>query len=224
MKYDAIILAAGSGRRMNSRGNKIFLKLEGKFIFEYSLDLFKADEDCHRIFLVGKASEREMFESYLGDEVYFVEGGKERQDSVRNALDLVSSSHVMIHDGARPFVDEAGLSTLKACPNSILAVPVKDTIKMVSEATGFIEETPARERLYAAQTPQFFESKEIRRVHIKAHEVGFLGTDDASLLEKFSDYGVRIVEGSYSNIKITTPDDLFMAELILRRREQISEI
>ncbi|WEV60612.1 2-C-methyl-D-erythritol 4-phosphate cytidylyltransferase [Streptococcaceae bacterium ESL0729] len=220
MKYDAIILAAGSGRRMEAKENKVFLKLKGKPIFEYSLDLFKADENCHRIFLVGKKAEREIFESYVGDEVYFVEGGKERQDSVRNALELVSSPYVMIHDGARPFVSKNKLLLLMNHPNSILAVAVKDTIKLMSDDGRHIEKTPVRARLYAAQTPQFFETEEIRRAHMKAHDLGFLGTDDASLLEEFSTSKVELVEGSYSNIKITTPDDLFMAELILRREDE----
>lgn len=216
MKYDAIVLVAGSGKRMGIGKNKIFLKIDDKPIFQYSLDLFKTDADCQKIILVGKKEEQVMFTSYLTENIVFAVGGQERQDSVRNALKLVESDYVMIHDGARPFINQIELNRLKKKPNSILAVPVKDTIKQVN-SDGKIEQTIPRDTLFAAQTPQCFQSALIINAHRKAFENNFLGTDDASLIEKFGEIPVSIVEGSYDNIKVTTPEDILMARLIKER-------
>ncbi|OFI47251.1 2-C-methyl-D-erythritol 4-phosphate cytidylyltransferase [Floricoccus penangensis] len=216
MKYDAIVLVAGSGKRMGIGKNKIFLKIDDKPIFQYSLDLFKTDVDCQKIILVGKKEEQVMFTSYLTENIVFAVGGQERQDSVRNALKLVGSDYVMIHDGARPFINQSELNRLKEKPNSILAVPVKDTIKQVN-SDGKIEQTIPRDTLFAAQTPQCFQSALIINAHRKAFENNFLGTDDASLIEEFEEISVSIVEGSYNNIKVTTPEDILMARLIKER-------
>ncbi|URZ87291.1 2-C-methyl-D-erythritol 4-phosphate cytidylyltransferase [Floricoccus penangensis] len=216
MKYDAIVLVAGSGKRMGIGKNKIFLKIDDKPIFQYSLDLFKTDVDCQKIILVGKKEEQVMFTSYLTENIVFAVGGQERQDSVRSALKLVGSDYVMIHDGARPFINQSELNRLKEKPNSILAVPVKDTIKQV-KSDGKIEQTIPRDTLFAAQTPQCFQSNLIISAHRKAFENNFLGTDDASLIEEFEEVSVSIVEGSYNNIKVTTPEDILMARLIKER-------
>lgn len=216
MKYDAIILAAGAGRRMGIDKNKIFLSIDDKPIFQYSLDLFKTDSDCQKIILVGKMEEQAMFSSYLAENIVFAVGGQERQDSVRNALNLVESDYVMIHDGARPFINQRELDCLKKNPNSILAVPVKDTIKQVN-SDGKIKQTIPRETLFSAQTPQYFQSSLIINAHRQAFENNFLGTDDASLIEEFGEVPVFIVEGSYNNIKVTTPEDILMARLIKER-------
>lgn len=157
-----------------------------------------------------------MFTSYLTENIVFAVGGQERQDSVRSALKLVGSDYVMIHDGARPFINQSELNRLKEKPNSILAVPVKDTIKQV-KSDGKIEQTIPRDTLFAAQTPQCFQSNLIISAHRKAFENNFLGTDDASLIEEFEEVSVSIVEGSYNNIKVTTPEDILMARLIKER-------
>lgn len=215
--YSAIILAAGSGTRMAADCNKVFLKLADQEIFAYSLSLFLSDSDCKSVILVGKAEEKQNFSSFLSDNVMFVIGGDERQDSVRHALSHVASTHVMIHDGARPFVTLADLTHLKAHTNAILAVPVKDTIKEVGDASQ-IKATIPRQALWSAQTPQFFDTSLIKTVHQTAHDAGFLGTDDASLVEQFSTAPVTIVSGSYENIKITTPEDLIFGNAILASR------
>jgi 2-C-methyl-D-erythritol 4-phosphate cytidylyltransferase len=216
-QYDALILVAGTGRRMQSNQNKIFLKINGKPVFEYSLDLFKEDLDCQRIILVGKKEEESHFSPYLSERVKFVQGGLERQDSVRLGLKQVISPQVMIHDGARPFLTKEKLEDLKNHPNSILAIPVKDTIKEVKEDNTKIEKTLDRSHLYAAQTPQYFSSKLITTAHADAYEDNYMGTDDASLVEKYSSQSVELVEGSYENIKVTTPDDLLMGELLAKK-------
>ena len=215
--YSAIILAAGSGTRMAADRNKIFLKLADQAIFTYSLNLFLSDSDCKSVILVGKAEEKQYFSSYLTDRVTFVVGGDERQDSVRHALSHVASSHVMIHDGARPFVTLSDLIYLKVHTNAILAVPVKDTIKEVCDANQ-IKATIPRQALWSAQTPQFFDTSLIKTVHQAAHDAGFLGTDDASLVEQFSTVPVTVISGSYENIKITTPEDLIVGHAILASR------
>lgn len=216
-KYSAIILAAGSGSRMAAQKNKIFLNLGHKAIFEYSLDLFLSDPDCLEILLVGKLEEQANFSKFLSHTVRFILGGAERQDSVRHALAEVTSDYVMIHDGARPFVTLLHLTLLKAKENAILAVPVKDTIKQVTPLHE-INETVPRDDLWAAQTPQFFKTDLIRKMHHTAALENFLGTDDASLVEKYAQDAVTIVTGSYENIKITTPEDLIFGEAILANR------
>ncbi|GFH41825.1 2-C-methyl-D-erythritol 4-phosphate cytidylyltransferase [Lactococcus hodotermopsidis] len=214
--YSAIILVAGSGSRMGACRNKIFLTLNGQAIFRYSLDLFLADSDCQQVILVGKFDEKAHFEHLLSQRVQFVIGGSERQDSVRNALAVVTQKTVMVHDGARPFVTASELSALKKQKNAILAAPVKDTIKQIID--GKILKTVPREALWGAQTPQLFETALIKKVHEMAHKAAFLGTDDASLVEQFSDVSVTIVQGSYENIKMTTPEDLIFGQAILANR------
>ncbi|MBF0805683.1 MULTISPECIES: 2-C-methyl-D-erythritol 4-phosphate cytidylyltransferase [unclassified Streptococcus] len=212
MNYDVILLVAGSGSRMMADRNKILLELEGQPIFSYSLKVFQADLDCQRIILVGRPEDRPAFEPYLSSRVVFVTGGAERQDSVRLGLEQVEAEWVMVHDGARPFICLDQLQELKAQPNSILAVPVKDTIKEV--AAGMIQQTVPRERLMAAQTPQFFERALLVDVHEQALQAGYLGTDDASLVEAFSSVQVALLQGSYWNVKMTTPEDLILGQAI----------
>lgn len=217
MKYDALLLVAGQGQRMQAGCNKVFLELDGQPVFAYSLSCFLADIDCQRVVLVGRPEERGHYLPYLSDRVVFVAGGAERQDSVRLGLEAVASRHVMVHDGARPFVSTQHLQDLKAQPNSILAVPAKDTIKKVSDS--LVQETLPRELLYQVQTPQFFETDLLKEAHQKALAAAYLGTDDASLVEAFSSSPVAVVPGSYSNLKLTTPEDLLFAESILKNME-----
>lgn len=212
MKYDVILLVAGSGRRMGAACNKVFLELEGQAIFTYSLEVFQADPDCGRIVLVGRPEEQVAFADYLSQQVVFVAGGAERQDSVRLGLAQVEADWVMVHDGARPFISLEQLQGLKAQPNSILAVPVTDTIKEVGSE--FIQRTVPRESLMAAQTPQFFERRLLAEVHEQALQAGYLGTDDASLVEAFSEVQVGLVPGSSWNLKLTRPEDLVLGQAI----------
>ncbi|MDR1606319.1 MAG: 2-C-methyl-D-erythritol 4-phosphate cytidylyltransferase [Streptococcaceae bacterium] len=221
-RYTAVILAAGSGQRMAADRNKVFLALAGQAIFQYSLTLFLSDPDCQQVLLVGKAEEIAAFAPFLSDRVQFVTGGAERQDSVRQALSQVSQAAVMIHDGARPFVKRSELEALKQHQNAILAAPVKETIKQVTDS-GQIDQTVPRHNLWGAQTPQFFQTTLIRQVHQLARERAFLGTDDASLVEMFSELPVAVVMGSYENIKITTPEDLIFAQAILAQRKEQDE-
>ncbi|MDR0847180.1 MAG: 2-C-methyl-D-erythritol 4-phosphate cytidylyltransferase [Lactobacillales bacterium] len=224
MNYTAIILAGGSGSRMKAEINKIFLEIEGRQIIEHSVRIFEQDERCVNIVLVIKEKEVEQYR-YLKNEyphIQFVFGGAERQDSVYNALvHIKKTDYVLVHDGARPFVEldalDRLLDKLKTAHAAILAVPVKDTIKVVNKFEQ-ITQTPDRAALWAAQTPQAFDFATLLTCHEKARHHGYIATDDAALIERYTDKHVVVALGSYENIKITTPIDLEMASLIAKKR------
>ncbi len=226
MQYEVIIPAAGAGTRMGAGTNKLLLKLVGRTIVEWTVLVFALDPNCRQIILPVKESEQSILERIFGhdsfqDKIRFVTGGSERQFSVRNGLAAVASATeiVLVHDGARPFIDrdQVGRLVTSAVQNggSVLAVRVKDTIKKCSDQ--FVTESVDRDHLWAMQTPQAFRVEQLRAAHQWAEAHGFLGTDEASLLEKIGQ-PVAIVEGNYENMKLTTPEDLLFAEVILQRR------
>lgn len=221
--YTLIIPAAGQGKRMGAGKNKLFLQLDDAPIIIHTLRAFEKDEQCRQIILAINERERsyfeELFQTYhIQKDIQFVQGGNERQDSVYNALMYVrEGEYVLVHDGARPFVTkkmiEDILQMAKEKGASICAVPVKDTIKKVMHDA--VVETVERSQLRAVQTPQGFHVPILLGAHESAKQAGFLGTDDASLVERLSKE-VGVVEGSYYNIKVTTPEDLVIAESFLR--------
>ncbi|WP_186576201.1 2-C-methyl-D-erythritol 4-phosphate cytidylyltransferase [Aquibacillus kalidii] len=222
MEYFAIVLAAGQGKRMKAGENKQFITLEGKPLIIHTLTNFMADDWCKEIILVTNPNElermSELLHQYsLGDRVKLIQGGKERQESVYNGLLHIKSRDniVLIHDGARPFVKKEQLHALavavKESHAALLAVRVTDTIK---QQRGDALTTLDRSSLWAAQTPQGFQLGLILDAHVRALEESFLGTDDASLVER-SGNPVQIVEGSYQNIKLTTPEDIERAKTFL---------
>lgn len=212
MKYSTVIVAAGKGQRMNLGFNKVYAKLsDGRTILEHAMDIFLADEDCLQITVVTDA--QEYYHNVKGrwpGKITIAEGGETRQQSVKNGLDTVIAENVFIHDGARPYLDKESLQRLKqtmeTAPAALLCVPAKDTIKVVMD--GIITQTPDRNTLMNAQTPQAFRTSLLLECMAKAIQEGFTGTDDTSLIERYSNEKVRAVEGSYANIKITTPEDL----------------
>jgi 2-C-methyl-D-erythritol 4-phosphate cytidylyltransferase len=212
MKYSTVIVAAGKGQRMNLGFNKVYAKLsDGRTILEHAMEIFMADEDCLQITLVTDADDYyHNIKSRWPGKITIVRGGDTRQQSVSNGLDTVIGENVLIHDGARPFLDKDSLERLKSTMETeqaaLLCVPTKDTIKVVID--GYITETPDRDTLMNAQTPQAFRTSLLLDCMAKARREGFTGTDDTSLIERYSDVKVRAVEGSYANIKITTPEDL----------------
>jgi len=224
--YSVVVLAAGSGSRMGLGYNKIFYSLAGKPVIVHTLQKFKADLACREIVVV--TNDSDAMHELLRDNLFIdagkaqtlkiVSGGAERQDSVYQGLLAVTSEAVLVHDGARPFVDlgmvQNLLNAVATGDAAIVGVPVKDTIKRV--ASGKVLETLKREELYAVQTPQAAPVKLLREAHEQAQLDGFLGTDEASLIEKYTDAVVRMVEGSYRNIKLTTPEDLLLAERLLQ--------
>ncbi|AEN92001.1 MULTISPECIES: 2-C-methyl-D-erythritol 4-phosphate cytidylyltransferase [Priestia] len=224
MKYEIIVLAAGQGKRMKAGRNKQFLTIQNVPLIIHTLQKFEQDPWCSGIVLVVNKKEVAIFEELLTE--YPIQkvqsltvGGDERQHSVYNGLkNLKQAQMVLIHDGARPFVQQNTIHELveKAASDkaAVLAVPVKDTIKRVEQGT--VIETVERSSLWAIQTPQAFLFDVVMDAHEKAKTNEYLGTDDASLVEK-AGQKVSIVEGNYDNIKLTTPEDLLYAEAILTK-------
>jgi 2-C-methyl-D-erythritol 4-phosphate cytidylyltransferase len=224
-----IIVAAGRGTRMGTKESKQYLMLQSKPIIVHTLEKFHQHPLISQIVLVTGKMDIIRCESWikqygLQDKVQIVEGGNERQHSVYQGLRAISTPWVLVHDGVRPFVaDEHITSCFEAAREfgvgaAVLAVPVKDTIKQVNEY-GEVISTPKRESLWAIQTPQAFRSSELLRAHENASLEGFVGTDDAMLIERLG-MTVKVVEGDYSNVKITTPEDLIYAEFITSRNNK----
>lgn len=229
-KIWAVIPSAGSGSRMGKAVHKQFIELRNKPILVWTLEVFQKMDEVEGVVLVCSEEDRAqcegLIEAYHLDKVRsVVRGGATRQASVRNGLRAVPEDCdiVLIHDGARPFVlPKEILETVGAAGEfggALLAVPVKDTIKIAS-ADGTVEDTPIRSTLWAAQTPQTFVWSEILSAHEKALAMGDeTCTDDSQIMEKYGNRKVKIVKGSYTNIKLTTPEDLNLAEEILNERE-----
>lgn len=221
--YTAILLAAGSGTRAELGYNKVLYTLSQKPVFLWSLQRFLEDEQCKQVVIVTKEIEVDMFADLLeayqvsDTRIEFTVGGTERQESVSNALKHVSQPYVMIHDGARPFITNIQLQALYTSvltnKAAILAVPSKDTIKQVDGEN--IEHTHERQKMYLAQTPQAFETQLITHAHHHAQTVELLATDDASLIEQLCLQTVKVVAGSYVNMKVTTPEDFIIAQALI---------
>ncbi|MEN8245655.1 MAG: 2-C-methyl-D-erythritol 4-phosphate cytidylyltransferase [Thermodesulfobacteriota bacterium] len=221
----AIIVGAGKGLRMNSSTPKQFLQLKNRPVIAYALEAFGACDKINEIYLVVSKGEVEFCRETLlpslelAKPIQLVEGGLRRQDSVYNGL-LAMEGHegvVVIHDGVRPFVKTSQIAacisraeTFGAC---MLGMPVGDTLKRVGPSQ-MIEETIPRDNMWQAQTPQAFQYTLIRSAHDRAAREGFAGTDDASLVERCGGE-VKVIKGSAGNIKITLPEDLAMAEVLL---------
>ena len=221
----AVIVAAGKGKRMGTEISKQFLPLCGKEILTHTVEKFEAAKHIRDIVLVtGQDSlqdVRDMVQEYNWKKVVsVVAGGKERQDSVWNGLQAVSEDTeiVLIHDGVRPFVTEEilndSIETAMEMGGCVAGVPAKDTIK-VCNAENIAVATPDRSALWQIQTPQTFRKELILQAYMQAKEDGFAGTDDASLAEH-SGYPVKVIMGSYRNIKITTREDLLVGEAFLK--------
>lgn len=227
MFYEVIILAAGQGKRMNAGRNKVFLELLGTPLIVQTIKVFDQDKYCKKIILPINPQEKELFDHLIkqfqfNKEIELVAGGKERQNSVYNGLKHISdigSNIVLVHDGARPFVNHTLIGQLvesaKEHGSAIPGVRVKDTIKRV-KADGQVLDTVERSSLWAVHTPQAFRVSILKKAHEEAEESGFLGTDDASLVEELGTK-VYMVEDDYNNIKITTPEDLYIAEAIINK-------
>lgn len=225
--YAAIILSAGIGSRMGLGYNKMLYEINNQPVVAHTLKKFLKDANCGQLILVVNPIEINAMQDILKEanitdsRIQIVGGGSERQYSVYNGLQMVTEDVVLVHDGARPFVtqrmiDECYHQALNAHP-SIVAVPVKDTIKRVVD--GIVVETPERSYMYAVQTPQGAPTFLLKQAHVCAKEAEFLGTDEASLIEKFTKSSVNVVLGDYTNIKLTTPEDLVMAKELMKGSE-----
>ncbi len=222
----AIIVAAGRGKRMNSNMNKVFMKLGSQPILLYSVLTFSACTRVDNIVVVAASDEVEYVERLLEKTIgiknwQVVAGGSERQYSIANALTCVpeESDLILVHDGARPLVSKECIESVIQVAHEkkavVAAVAVKDTIKIVDDHKNVID-TPERNTLWSIQTPQGFDAKLLRKAYDKAEQDGYLGTDDASLVERLG-VEVKIVVSSYDNIKITTPEDVIIAEALIKQ-------
>lgn len=228
--YELVLLAAGHGKRMETSKNKVLLPLLDKPLITYPLTTFLSDNSCCHIIIVAKKDEIPLLKKLVKQEtisteipITFVEGGVERQDSVSFGLKSLKNAtgFVMIHDGARPFIDNRSIQKLNDIVHqtkaAVLGVPVKDTIKKVE--SGVVVKTLIRSQLWQIQTPQAFKSDLIIQAHQIAKAEKFLGTDDASLVERLGE-SVTMVPSSYDNIKITTPEDMIIGEAILKHQQR----
>ena len=228
-KITAIVLAAGSGSRMKNKTKKQFMEIKGKPVIWYSLFEFEKSRVDEIILVTGKEDidycKKEIVEKYNLKKIKnVVAGGSERYESVYNGLKEVTGNIVLIHDGARPLINNEIIErsiegTIKsdAC---VVGVPVKDTIKR-ADKEGYIIDTPNRSELWITQTPQSFKTDLVKMAYKKMKEELEKGnttqniTDDAMVVEEFTTNQVRFVQGDYKNIKVTTPEDIDIAELFI---------
>ena len=218
----AIILAGGKGKRMGSAISKQFIDIKGKPIIYYTLKKFSENKKIDNIIVVLPEDEVKYFKENILKKYELrinkiVIGGKERQDSVYNALKSLKNSStdiVLIHDGARPFISERiineGIKFAEIYGAAAPGVMPKDTIKVKNEKN-FSVDTPNRANLVSIQTPQVFKFDEILECHEKIRYNGEMVTDDTMVVEKYG-YSVYLYDGEYTNIKVTTPEDLILAE------------
>lgn len=220
----AVIVAAGQGRRMNADKNKQYIEIAGKPVLARTLEVFQECSCIDEIILVVNSQDilfckQDIVDFYGITKVKsLVAGGRERQESVYNGLLEVDGKCgiVLIHDGARPFVSvqsiQESVEAAREYGASCVAVPVKDTIK-TADGEGFIDKTLDRTVIWSIQTPQTFKYELVMKAHNAARAEGFSGTDDAVLVERLG-VRTRLVMGDYTNIKITTPEDLIFGEAI----------
>jgi len=225
MRTLAIILAGGAGKRMGAATNKQFLLIDNKPIIVHTLQIFEECRAVDGIYLVVNQKDlpmiqEEILETYRFNKVLkLVIGGRLRQDSVRNGLEAIENpcDIVIIHDGARPFVSpsfiDKGIFLMEVFDAVIPALPVKDTIKIVSKE-GFVQKTLERDSLWHIQTPQTFKYDLITKAYREGAAKKLYGYDDATFLEHMGKK-VKVIEGSPYNIKITTPEDLIIARGML---------
>jgi 2-C-methyl-D-erythritol 4-phosphate cytidylyltransferase len=230
-----LITAAGKGRRMGGEGSKLYLSLAGKPVLAHTLEAFLGLKLFSPVLVVIAPGEEKIFNEQIrapffpGEkQLFLVEGGKERQHSVFNALKHLYQKNtpgetiICIHDGARPLVDKSLiLSVYREALSSraaIAGIPLQDTIKEIDSSL-MVCSTPPRKNFMAIQTPQCFKYSLLWQAHCRAKEENFLGSDDATLVERLG-MKVKVVPGSFTNLKLTTPIDLEVARAYLGRREK----
>ncbi|VEF49960.1 2-C-methyl-D-erythritol 4-phosphate cytidylyltransferase [Bacillus freudenreichii] len=227
MDYQVIIPAAGAGKRMGAGRNKLFIEVDSRPVILQTLDVFAADDNCEKIILTIQPNDESQFRDIVAShpgkvKIEFVYGGDERQYSVYNGLKAAGGRIILVHDGARPFIRRHTISQLVQAAHdhgaAIAAVPVKDTIKRADHDK--VVETVDRSGLWQIQTPQAFRLPILMNAHEQAKEQQYLGTDEASLVERMG-LPVMIIESDYDNIKLTTPEDLYFAEAILAKRRNL---
>ncbi len=226
--YGAVLLAAGKGSRMNTETPKQYLPVNGRPILYYSLAVLEASDVDQIVLVVGDGEEEwvreEVVERFGFRKVSaIVQGGKERSHSVHNGLGALRGvDYVLIHDGARPCIDvpmvKRVMEAVEDCKACVVGMPMKDTVKIV-DGDNTVVDTPNRDRVWGVQTPQAFDYLMIKGAYEAYMERGGQPvTDDAMVLEHMTDCRVKVIEGSYRNVKVTTPEDLKLVEEFLQGR------
>lgn len=228
-KVTAVVLAAGKGSRMHSDIQKQYMTLLDRPVITYALEAFEKSSVDEIILVVAPGevdyAQKNILDKYGYKKVTnIITGGAERYHSVYEALCAISEEgYVLIHDGARAFITpeliEFCIEQVKKDKSCVMGMPVKDTIKIVDENC-YALDTPPRSTMWQVQTPQCFVTKEIREAYRKMMETGDNSvTDDGMVMETYGVRGVRMIKGSYENMKITTPEDMLLGEAILKSRK-----
>lgn len=227
MSVSGIIVAAGTGSRMGAGMNKVYMPLSGRCVLWYTVKAFCESGAADELVIVTGAEDMQKCRELAGEfhiPCKIVQGGATRQESVYNGLKAAVCDYAAVHDGARALVTPEQVRTVIAAAKehgaAALGVQPKDTIKTADE-NGFIERTVMRDRAYLIQTPQVFVRTELIKAHEAAKAQGIAATDDCMLMER-AGARIKIVGGSYENIKLTTPEDIYTAERILKNRSMIS--
>ncbi|MCL1990577.1 MAG: 2-C-methyl-D-erythritol 4-phosphate cytidylyltransferase [Defluviitaleaceae bacterium] len=224
--YTVILPAAGTGSRMKLGYNKLFHQVADRTVIEHTVSHFLNDAHCTQIIIVTNAHDQakmsDLFNSHA--HVDLILGGNTRQESIYHALEHVKEDVVLVHDGARPFINSriihACYETAKSGLGAITAVPLKDTVKKrQSFQTALIEKTLNRARLVATQTPQAFPTSVLKMANARAKQAHTLNeaTDDASLVEQYTEIDIKIIDGDYKNMKFTTSEDIAYFEFLMKK-------
>ncbi|MBK5252284.1 MAG: 2-C-methyl-D-erythritol 4-phosphate cytidylyltransferase [Peptostreptococcaceae bacterium] len=231
MIVTAVIAAAGSGSRMGNGVKKQYIELAGKPVLSYSLEVFLKMDEIDSVVLVIPEGDRVTVDNYvlkdldIKGKIILVNGGSSRQESVEKGIIAApeDTEILVVHDGARPFVTEEIIAECihkaKLYGACVAAVPIKDTVKQSLDGQ-FVDSTPRRDSLFSVQTPQAFNYELIRMAHEKAHAEGFEGTDDAMLVEACGGK-VAISAGAYGNIKLTSPEDVALGEILVKNKREM---
>jgi len=226
----AIVPAAGMGKRFGEGTNKPFASLGDKPLIIWAVEALQSLPEVAEIIPAVKEADvkpcRRLFEEFLITKIRRIApGGRERQDSVFNGLTLIQdkTAVVLVHDGVRPLIEPSVikkvLQQLNGCDGVVVGVPLKDTVKEVID--GIVRNTPERNSLWAIQTPQAFHFNTLYAAYEKAAADSFYATDDSALVERYGGK-IKVVRGSYTNLKVTTPEDLLVAEVFLEMRRSAS--
>lgn len=227
MKIAAVIAGGGRGKRMGSKENKLFIEIGGTPLLLLTIKVFDSVDIIDEMVITVPADEIERTKALIekhaaGKVARVIAGGPTRQSSVSNGIQALApdTDIVVIHDGARPFITKEiimrAVGSLEGCKAVVVGMPVKDTIKTV-DSSEVVVNTIDRNLLWQAQTPQVFDAELIKNAYVLAQKSGFEATDDASLVERTGER-VKMIRGSYENIKVTTPEDIIIAEAILRSK------
>ena len=218
MDFSAIILAAGKGTRTGLEYNKVFTKIHGKKVLDYSIDFFEEFADCKEIVLVCSASDfNYIYDQYRGRVKRIIIGGETRQESVYKGLNVATYEYVLVHDSARPHINPAKIKNLvenvELTKASTLAVFATDTV-VISNGNRLGKRLD-RNSVLMLQTPQAFDRLLILEAHEKAIDVGYTATDDTDLITRFTEVVPSYIEGDYRSIKLTTKEDIEFLKVIL---------